>query len=156
MGSEISRLKRDFDFIIIDSPPHTEAEAKTAIRAADLVLIPVQPSPTDLWATAATVKLCLDERIPAKVVLNRVQPNSKLAQMALDHLGKQNVIATTLGNRVLFASALMEGRTATEVSPSHAGSTEIKDLAKAVMKLLPGAEPAKSAKKAKAKESEPA
>src|SRR5690606_34037651 len=51
VASEVSRMKKQCDFIIIDSPPHTETEARTAIRAADLILLPVQPSPTDLWAT---------------------------------------------------------------------------------------------------------
>lgn len=61
VNSEVARLKRSHDVVIIDSPPHTETEAKTAIRAADLIIIPVQPSPTDLWATKATVALAEKE-----------------------------------------------------------------------------------------------
>jgi chromosome partitioning protein len=136
VSSEISRLKREHDYIIIDSPPHTEADAKTAIREADLVLLPVQPSPTDLWATQATLKLAKDERKLAKVVLNRVSPNSKLAQMALETLGQDEVLENMLGNRVLFASALMEGRTATETSPSHVAAQEVKALAQEVLALV--------------------
>ena len=63
VGSEIIRLRNDHDVIIIDSPPHMETEAKTAIRHADLVVIPVQPSPTDVWATQATVQLAERERV---------------------------------------------------------------------------------------------
>ncbi|MCH2546793.1 MAG: ParA family protein [Alphaproteobacteria bacterium] len=136
VSSEINRLKRDHDFIIIDSPPHTEADAKTAIREADLVLLPVQPSPTDLWATQATLKLAKDERKLVKVILNRVSPHSKLAQMALDTLGSEDVMEHTLGNRVLFASALIEGRTATETNPSHQASLEVKALANEVLGLV--------------------
>jgi chromosome partitioning protein len=51
INSEIMSLKRNYDFIIIDSPPHTETDAKSVMRVADLVIVPVQPSPTDLWAT---------------------------------------------------------------------------------------------------------
>lgn len=136
VSSEINRLKRDHDYILIDSPPHTEADAKTAIREADLVLVPVQPSPTDLWATQATLKLAKDERKQVKVVLNRVSPNSKLAQMALEVLDAGDVLEHTLGNRVLFASALMEGRTATETNPSHAAAQEVKALAQEVLALV--------------------
>jgi hypothetical protein len=39
------------DIVVIDNPPHAETEAQIAVRAAGLVLIPVQPSPLDLWAT---------------------------------------------------------------------------------------------------------
>ncbi|HEY2541080.1 MAG TPA: ParA family protein [Stellaceae bacterium] len=45
---------RDAGFVIVDSPPHAETEARIAVRVAGLVLIPVQPSPLDLWATEAT------------------------------------------------------------------------------------------------------
>lgn len=140
VSSEISRLKREHDYILIDSPPHTEADAKTAIREADLVLLPVQPSPTDLWATQATLKLAKDERKQVKVLLNRVSPNSKLAQMALETLGADDVLENMLGNRVLFASALMEGRTATETNPSHTAAQEVKALAQEVLSLVQGEE----------------
>lgn len=136
VSSEIGRLRRDHDYIIIDSPPHTEADAKTAIREANLVILPVQPSPTDLWATQATLKLAKDERKLVKVLLNRVSPNSKMAQMAMETLGEQDVLANMLGNRVLFASALMEGRTATETNPSHVAAQEVKALAQEILGLV--------------------
>lgn len=138
VSNEISRLKREHDYILIDSPPHTEADAKTAIREADLVLVPVQPSPTDLWATQATLKLAKDERKLVRVVLNRVSPNSRLAQMALEVLENGDVLENMLGNRVLFASALMEGRTATETNPGHVAAQEVKALAQEVLALVQG------------------
>ena len=136
VSSEIGRLRREHDYIIIDSPPHTEADAKTAIREADLVILPVQPSPTDLWATQATLKLAKDERKLVKVLLNRVSPHSKLAQMALETLGEDDVLSNTLGNRVLFAAALIEGRTATETNPSHTAAQEVKALAQEILGLV--------------------
>lgn len=149
VSGEISRLKRDHDYIIIDSPPHTEADAKTAIREADLVLLPVQPSPTDLWATQATLKLAKDERKKVRVVLNRVSPNSKLAQLALDTLGAEDVLEHMLGNRVLFAAALVEGRTATETNPTHAAAQEVKDLVGEILALVEGEAVEEEAPKAK-------
>ena len=44
LGVELDRLKREADIIIVDTPPHTEIDAKAAVRGADLVLVPVQPS----------------------------------------------------------------------------------------------------------------
>lgn len=136
VDSEIGRLKREHDYIIIDSPPHTEADAKTAIRSADMVIVPVQPSPTDLWATQATLKLAKESRIAVKVLLNRVSPNSKMVQLAVDTLGTDDLLANTFGNRVLFASALVEGRTATESTPGHPASLEVKELAQEILSLL--------------------
>src|SRR6202012_3167521 len=42
VGSEVARLRKQADFVVIDSPPHTETEARTAIRSADVIIIPVQ------------------------------------------------------------------------------------------------------------------
>ncbi len=45
--AEVERQARSHDIILIDSPPHAETEARIAVRAAKLVLVPVQPSPMD-------------------------------------------------------------------------------------------------------------
>ena len=50
------------------------------MRAARLVVVPVQPSPLDLWATAETLKMAQDERRRTLVVLNRVPPRSRLTE----------------------------------------------------------------------------
>ncbi len=134
VASEISRLKRMVDYIVVDSPPHTETEARTAIRGADLVVIPVQPSPTDLWATKATLDLAKAERIAVKVVMNRVPANSRLAATIGAQLPELSPI--TLGNRVLFASALMEGRTATEMDPTSVAAKEVKSLVAEILAVL--------------------
>jgi len=153
VASEISRLKKQCDFIIVDSPPHTETEARTAIRSADLVVVPVQPSPTDLWATQATLSLAKAEKVPVKVLMNRVPANSRLAQTIAAELPE--LASATLGNRVLFAAALMEGRCATEVEPSSIAAHEVKELVKEILALFPveeDEEAPKPAAKAKKKE----
>lgn len=134
VASEISRLKKTVDYIVIDSPPHTETEARTAIRGADLVVIPVQPSPTDLWATKATLDLAKAERVPVRVVMNRVPANSRLAATIAGELPELS--ENTLGNRVLFASSLMEGRCATEIDPSSVAAKEVKALVAELVGIL--------------------
>ena len=57
LPTELDRLKHAHDLILIDSPPHAETEARVAVRSAHLVLVPLQPSPMDLWATGATIAL---------------------------------------------------------------------------------------------------
>jgi chromosome partitioning protein len=142
VGSEVSRLRLEHDFIIIDSPPHTETEARTAIRNADLILIPVQPSPTDMWATKATYDLAKAEKVPVRIVMNRVLANSRLAQIIGAELPEQT--KTTIGNRVLFAASLLHGSTATEAAPESTASLEIKALVKEVLSLCRGDDDAKN------------
>jgi chromosome partitioning protein len=144
LHNEIDMVKRDADVIIIDSPPHTQTETKTAIRAADLVIIPAQPSPTDLWATNATIELAVAERVPHRILLNRVS-NSKLSK----DIAKQypNLLEKQLGNRVPFASCLFEGKCVTEVAPASASSIEVKELLEEISALLFPVEKAKAEKK---------
>lgn len=134
IGSEVNRLRRLCDYVIIDSPPHTETEARTAIRSADIIVIPVQPSPTDLWATKATLELAKHEKVMVRVVMNRVPANSRLAQTIAAELPE--LAETTLGNRVLFAAALMEGKCATEIEPNSVAAKEIKALVKEITALI--------------------
>lgn len=134
VGSEVARLRKSQDFIVIDSPPHTETEARTAIRSADLIIVPVQPSPTDLWATKATLDLAKNEKIPVCVVLNRVNNHSKLASAIADELPE--LAETRLGNRVLFAASLMEGQCATEMEPTSPAAKEVKDLVKEILAMV--------------------
>lgn len=132
--SEIDRLTRNHDLIIIDSPPHTDTEARTAIRAADLVVIPLQPSPMDVWATSATINICKQERVPVKMVLNRVNPQAKLTEAISGEM--IGLTANRFGNRVAFAGSLIEGYGVTEYAPTSPAAEEVRALAKEIMDYL--------------------
>lgn len=135
-GGEIERLARDHGIVVVDSPPHAETEAKIAVRAASLVIIPVQPSPMDLWATKATVDLAKAEKRPALLVLNRVPPRAKLTDAmtaGIAELG-QPVAEASLGNRVALAASLAEGKGVVEYQPRGTAATEIRALAEEVLR----------------------
>lgn len=132
--SEIDRLRRTHDLIIIDSPPHTDSEARTAIRAADLVVIPLQPSPMDVWATSATINICKQERVAVKMVLNRVHPQAKLTQAISGNM--VGLTANRFGNRVIFAGALMQGYGVTEAQPNSPAAEEVRALGKEIIDYL--------------------
>ena len=132
--NELDKLRLQYDVIVIDSPPHADAEARTAIRAADLVVIPLQPSPMDVWATGATIQICKQERVPVKMVLNRVNPQAKITEaISGDMIG---LTANRFGNRVAFAGSLMQGLGVTEYQPNSRAAEEVRGLAKEVMRYL--------------------
>jgi chromosome partitioning protein len=127
LAAEAERLAREHDGVLIDSPPHAETEARIAVRAASLVVIPVQPSPMDLWATKPTLELALRERRPSILVINRMPPRARLAADMTAKLAALGVgVATaTLGNRVAFAETLAEGHGVSEVEPGSPAAQEI-------------------------------
>jgi chromosome partitioning protein len=116
--------------------------ARSAILAADLVLIPVQPSSYDVWAASETVELVKEAQqfkpdIKAAFVVNRRIGNSAIGKEIDSALADYAlpVLKTAIAQRVVFSES-SAGYTVMELSPSSAAATEIKNLAKAVLKLM--------------------
>lgn len=133
----IDRHRREADFVVLDTPPHADADARTAVRAAHIVLIPLQPSLPDLWAAEATIKLAEEERKPYRIVLNRMPPTGRLRDVVTAELARRKapVMKETLGNRSAFATAFALGLGVTESSPRSAAAEEVKALASSLRRL---------------------
>ena len=127
VSNEIARFAKA-NIIIIDSPPHMETETKAAIRAANLVLIPCQPSPNDLWSTDATLKIVNKEEKPMALVLNRCPYQSKLLKQIESHFS-DDITKFFIGNRVAFAASMLKGLTSIETEPSSTATNEILQIA---------------------------
>ena len=134
LAAEAERLARDHDAVLIDSPPHAETDARIAVRAASLVLVPVQPSPMDLWATQPTLDLARSERRPVLLVVNRMPARSRLADDMVTKLSAFDVgvARSTLGNRVAFAETMASGHGISEAEPSSPAAQEIAALAQEI------------------------
>ena len=72
LAAELTRAKREADVIVIDCPGKDDLGTRVAVRAADIVVMPVQPSPIDVWASKPTLELIAKEGTPALIVLNRL------------------------------------------------------------------------------------
>ncbi|MCH2165120.1 MAG: ParA family protein [Marinovum sp.] len=119
---EVRKLARDHDVVIIDTPPKADVDLKPALRAADLVLVPLATSHVDLWATEAVLDLADRERVPSMVVMTRGRSGTKLSTeigAAVAELPTE-VTKTGLANRVVYAQTLGEGRGASEAGASAA------------------------------------
>ncbi len=140
LPAAIERLKRNHSVILLDTAPHAETEARIAIRAANLVLLPMQPSPADLWASGATLALAAAEKRRAVVLLNRVPASGKLPGQIMAELAKQGVavLEQHLGNRTAYASAFMLGLAVSEAAPRTQASTELRALAQAICNMRDG------------------
>ena len=134
VSSTVSTYRNKVDYIVLDSPPHTELETKNAIRLADLVLIPMQPSPTDLWATKTTIEFAESEKKDYRIILNRYNPNSKIAKEVVDQV--ENRLDNYLGNRVAFCSCFLHGKTVTETDPSSQAAMEIRAVTDELLMIL--------------------
>ena len=127
LGNELDRIRRNYDVLIVDSPPQIETDARIAVRGADLVLVPVQPSPPDLWAAEGTLKLAADEKRAARLVLNRAPGTGRLRAGIEAEISRRGypVLAATLGNRTGFAGAFAQGLGVTETAPRSVAAREL-------------------------------
>jgi chromosome partitioning protein len=135
---ELDRLKAANDIVLIDSPPQIDTDARLAIRGATLVLIPVQPSPPDVWAAEGTLKLAAAEKRRAAIVLNRVPSTGKLREiMAAElHRGGKPMLTATVGNRTGFAAAFAVGLGITETPPRSMAANELRALLAELLEMI--------------------
>lgn len=138
VGYECEKLSKSNDIVIIDTPPKVDSDLKPALREADLILVPVGSSHVDLWATDGVVDLAVRVGKRCVIVLNRVKSGTRLAEEVASAAAtiSADVATASLGQRVVYAETLGQGRAAPEAGKSPA-SSEVEALAAEVQSLFP-------------------
>jgi chromosome partitioning protein len=128
---EVEKLARGADIVIIDTPPKVDADLRPALRAAGHVVIPVASSHVDLWATEGVLDLARREGRAATILINRARPGTRLGEgvMTAARAMDAMVAQATLGNRVIYAETLGEGRSVFETPRGRAAAAEVQALA---------------------------
>ena len=138
---ELPALARPYDVAVIDGPPRVNELARAAIMASDLVLIPVQPSPYDVWAAADTVQLVNEAKsfkpkLSAAFVLNRMIAKTAIGRdvmTALKGFSDTPVLGSPLVQRVVYAESAARGLSVIEAAPKSEAAAELKQLADLVL-----------------------
>lgn len=136
---ESEKLKKRFDYVIIDTPPKIDSDLRPALRVADLVVVPVASSQVDLWATEGVLDLARREKCDMLIVLNRTRPNTRLATeiaARAEGLGAE-VAAVRIAARVAYAETLGEGLAAPDGGRNHAARAEIEALTDEILSRFP-------------------
>lgn len=144
LHQEAPELARRCDHIVIDGPPRIAALARSALLAADCVLIPVQPSPYDVWASAEMVALIREALVfrpvlRAAFVINRRVSTTVIGREARNSLADQPVPAlrAEIRQRIVFADSVAAGRLARELVPDSAAAREITALVDELLRWSP-------------------
>lgn len=144
LHQEAPQLARSADHVVIDGPPRIAALARSALLAADLVLIPVQPSPYDVWASAEMVALIREAQafrpeLRAAFVVNRRVSRTIIGRDARRALADQPLptLEAEVRQRIVFADSVAAGRLACELDAEGAAAREIAALAAEVLGLRP-------------------
>ncbi|MEJ1158352.1 ParA family partition ATPase [Prosthecomicrobium sp. N25] len=131
---EARALARDYDVVVVDTPPKADSDTRYSLEEATLVVVPIQPSPLDLWATRATLEMAAKEGRPALLVLNRVPPRTSLTAEMTDAIAQfgATLAEPRLGNRVAFAASMGSGLTVLESDRGSKAAAEAYAVAKDV------------------------
>lgn len=116
-----------YELAIIDTPPNVGGEAVHICRAADLILVPSQPSALDLDAIQASLDIIKIAERPAAVVLNKTKPTGALtvdARVLIETAYDFETYPSQVGDRVAFVHAAIEGKGVVETDPESKASVE--------------------------------
>jgi len=124
-------------YLFIDTAPSVGAVNAELFAAADLILIPLNPTPADLRALVKGLPMIKQSSTPFSFILTRVRANLRNndgAAMALDALGL--VFPTRMHERVIYAETFAHGKTALEIDPKGIASQEVAALWKSVKERI--------------------
>ena len=142
---EIAKLGDGYDWVVIDGPPRVYPVAKSAIAASDIVVIPVQPSPYDVWAAKEIVDLITEVRVIKEDLKAVFAVNRKIVGTAIGRDVAQAladypipVLRSALSQRVGFAESAGAGMTVLETDPTGPAAKEVTALVAQIIETLNG------------------
>jgi len=151
----IRKVMDQFDYILVDTPPSSLAVStitRSALLGADLALVPVIPSPLDIWEAISIAEL-LEEineiresggvtLLKSRLVVNRLKARTTLGGEVVDALGNLNIpmLSTMVHEREAYKHAVVEGCTVHDLKgdAGRIASDEIIDLTREILKVLDG------------------
>ena len=138
LSDEVKKIKRRYDFIIIDSPPAITFETLQIIKASNGVFVPVQPSPLDLMATLPFLQIAREERKKPLIILNRVMPRAKLTDamvLRLRYSGAK-IARSRISSKVIFAESFAVGRGVVDINVTSDAAKEIINVGNEILRNL--------------------
>ena len=138
LTDEVKKIKRKYDFIIIDSPPAITFETLQIIKASNGVFVPVQPSPLDLMATLPFLQIAREERKKPLIILNRVMPRAKLTEAMILRLrySGAKIARSRISSKVIFAESFAVGRGVIDINVTSDAAKEIINVGNEILRNL--------------------
>lgn len=125
--------EKGMTYCFIDTAPTISEQSASVLQLADLVLIPVRPSPADLWSVSETVELVKKAEKPFLFIITQAKSQATITAQAVAALSKHGRVAQAfIVDRVPYAVAMTGGRTAPELSSKSPAAEEVAALWKEV------------------------
>ncbi|MES9885513.1 MAG: ParA family partition ATPase [Candidatus Sedimenticola sp. 6PFRAG1] len=137
LKNDIKTISSPYDWVVLDGAPQLQQMAAAAISTSDIILIPVQPSPYDIWAAADLVDAVkarqelADDKPAAYFVISRAIKNTKLGAEISDALEGYELGQLSAGTtqRQIYARAAIDGLAVCDLEPDGPAAAEIYAIA---------------------------
>lgn len=146
LAKDLQAVSKGYDYAVIDGAPQIAKLSAAAVKIADLVLIPVQHSPYDIWACADLIDIIQarrdvsNGRPAAAFVVSRLIQKTRLASQIADALSDYQIpmLEACTTQRVVYPSSASEGKTVFQAEPDGPAAKEIMKITKEVLEVLHG------------------
>lgn len=143
LPADLKAISGGYDWVVIDGAPQVAKLAAAAVKAADVVIIPVQPSPYDIWATADLVEVINARRDvtggkpKAAFLISRSIRNTKLGKEITEALESYGLPVLKCGTmqRVAYPTTASEGKTVFE-EPTSEAAKEIRAIVEEIKEFI--------------------
>lgn len=143
VAQELRKHVNNYDVIVADGPPSASSPVTQALAvAADLAIIPVQPTGNDDNSLSPMLRVieqasALNPALQTRLLFNRVQPATRLHKALMARMLSKGVEAfhASFGNRVTYPESMVAGTTALGFG-DPAAEAEVLELTREVMDLL--------------------
>lgn len=142
LDTQARGLQNDYEYVLFDCPPSVHAPQTTKVlEFCDIALIPVQPSPVDLWATVHIEEAVMQARetnknLRAVLVINQLEARTTLSHLVRDALTEIGlpVASTALRRRAIFRSSTLEGKSVFDMGSR--GKEAAKDVEQLIEEVI--------------------
>ena len=138
IGYEAGKYRDSHDFVLIDTPPKIDGDLRPALKASDMIVVPVTASQVDLWATEGVLELAAREGKLPFVVMNRARAGTNLTASIRAALSKLEAEAaeSVIANRVAYAEAMGAGQGVCEYPGAKVAAAEVSALVDEILARL--------------------
>ncbi len=142
---EVKKFIEDYDYIIIDCPPAMDSPIpQSAMLISDLCIVPLLPSPVDLWSSVGIRKIIenvsdINEDLKARLLVNQLQPRTKISKEILNILPEFGIekLNTNIQQRTVYRQCAVFGKTVYDLgSKAMQAINEIESLTDEILEIL--------------------
>lgn len=138
LTDQLGQIGQAFDYVILDGSAKVERLTGTAVRVSDLVLVPIRPSPADLWGVADLVSAVHRSATPAAFVISQQVTGTLLASEVAAALAEYElpVLKARTGQRQAYAQAMTAGLSVLDFEPRGKAAAEIRAIAEEITNAM--------------------